>query len=143
VDVSIAAGDSLQTIADKLNGANGVPVYASVAGGKLVLSSKSTGAANTISLTSDGTLAGDLGLTETIQPLDAHYTVNSGAQQSSATNVVTDAIVGVTLTLKGTTSSPVSVVVGAPGPDTDTVTAKVQAFVDAYNATVDLIHSKV
>jgi flagellar hook-associated protein 2 len=143
VDVAVASGDSVQTIADKINGSSGGGVYAAVAGGKLVLSSKSTGAANTISFTSDGTLAGDLGLAETISPLDAHYTVNGGAQQSSATNTVTDAIVGVTLTLKGTTASPVSVVVGAPGPDSDLVKTKVQAFVDAYNSTVDLIHSKV
>jgi flagellar hook-associated protein 2 len=140
-DVSISSGDSIQTIADKVNGAAG-PVYAAVANGKLVFSSKTTGLANTISATSDNTLATDLGFNETISAVDASYTLNGGPAKTSASNTVTDAIVGVTLTLKGTTSD-VSVVVGAPAPDVGTIQSKIQSFVTAYNATVDLLRSKV
>jgi flagellar hook-associated protein 2 len=141
-DVSISSGDSIQTIADKVNGASG-PLYASVSNGKLVFSSKTTGQANTISATSDNTLATDLGLNETISAVDASYSLNGGPAKTSASNTVTDAIVGVTLTLKGTTSSDVSVVVGSPAPDVGTIQSKIQSFVTAYNSTVDLLRAKV
>ena len=48
-----------------------------------------------------------------------------------------------TLTLKGTTSSAVSVTVGAPALDQETVKAKVKAFVDAYNAVVTLARNEM
>jgi flagellar hook-associated protein 2 len=40
-------------------------------------------------------------------------------------------------------ASAASVVVGSPGPNTDVVQAKIQAFVDQYNSTVDFINSKL
>jgi flagellar hook-associated protein 2 len=59
--------------------------------------------------------------------------------------VITDAIPGVTITLKSTipAASPVTVNVSAPGPDTSGVTAKVKAFVDQYNSTLDFVRSKL
>ena len=51
---------------------------------------------------------------------------------------------GVELTLRGTTGTdPVSVVVGSPAADTDNVKAKVQAFVDQYNSTIDFVRGKL
>ncbi len=49
------------------------------------------------------------------------------------------------MTLKAltTTSGPITVTVGAPGTDTEAITRKVQAFVDAYNATLDMIRTKL
>ncbi len=72
------------------------------------------------------------------------YTVN-GVAKTSQSNVITDGIPGVTITLK-TTISPanaVTVNVSAPGPDTSGVTAKMKAFVDQYNSTLDFIRSKL
>ena len=143
VDVAVKDGDSLDTIAAKINSASGIQVYASVVSSKLVLSGKVTGAANTISVTADAGLDTDLGFTQSLSARDAKYTVDGGAVQSSASNVVTAAIPGVTLTFKGVMASAASVVVGSPAPNTDVVQSKIQAFVDQYNSTVDFIYSKL
>ena len=143
VDVAVKEGDSLDTIAAKINSASGIQVYASVVNSKLVLSGKVTGAANTISVTADAGVDTDLGFTQSLSARDAKYTVDGGAVQSSASNVVTAAIPGVTLTFKGVMASAASVVVGSPAPNTDVVQSKIQAFVDQYNSTVDFIYSKM
>jgi flagellar hook-associated protein 2 len=143
VDVGVKSGDSLDTVAAKINSTTGIQVYASVVDSKLVLSGKVTGAANTIAVTADLGLDTDLGLTQSLSARDAKYTVDGGAVQSSASNIVTAAIPGVTLTFKGVMAAAASVVVGSPGPNTDAVTSKIQAFVDQYNSTVDFISSKL
>ena len=143
VDVAVKSGDSLDTIAGKINGTSGIQVYASVVSGKLVLSGKVTGEANTISVTANSGLDTDLGFTESLAARDAKYTVDGGAVQSSSSNIVTTAIPGVTLTFKGVMANAASVVVGSPGPNTDVVQSKIQAFVDQYNSTVDFISAKL
>ena len=140
VDVSLSAGDSLQAVADKVNGSSGSPVYATVVNGKLVLSSKTTGAANTISVT--GSSAADFGFAESQSAQDASYSID-GVSKTSSSNTVTDGLAGVSFTLKGITASPVSITVGAPGPDTDAIQSKVQAFIDQYNSTIDFVQSKL
>jgi len=140
IDVALTAGDTLQTVADKINGSSGMGAYASVVNSKLVLSGRTTGAANTISVT--GPAAADFGFTQTQSALDAQYTVD-GVAKTSASNTVTDAMAGITLTLKATTASDVSISISAPGPDTDAVQAKVQAFIDQYNSTIDFIRGKL
>jgi flagellar hook-associated protein 2 len=142
VSVDLTSGDSLDTIANRINGTTDIPVYATVVdGSKLVISGKSTGAANTITI--GGTLAADFGFTETMAAQDAKYTLNGGAEQSSASNTVTGAVVGVTLTLKSTTTSAVSIMVGAPSPDTEAIQKKIQDLVEQYNSTLDFIHGKL
>lgn len=140
IDVSISVGDTLQNVADKINGSSGSQAYATVTGGKLVLSGKVTGAANTIAVS--GGAAADFGFAETQAALDSAYTID-GAAHTSSSNVVSDGLAGVTLTLKGLTSSPVSITVGAPGPDSAAVQDKVKAFVDQYNSTLDFIQGKL
>ncbi|HSD03320.1 MAG TPA: flagellar filament capping protein FliD, partial [Gaiellales bacterium] len=143
IDVGVKSGDSLDTIAAKINGTSGIQVYASVVNSKLVLSGKVTGAANTIAVTSEDGLDADLGLAQSLAARDAKYTVDGGAVQSSASNVVTAAIPGVTLTFKGVMSTAASVVVGNPSPNTDVIQSKIQAFVDQYNSTVDFLNGKL
>lgn len=138
-DISVSAGDTLATIASKINASSTSQVYASVVNNKLVLSGQVTGAANTIAVTSDSTLASDLGMTETLTAKDAQYTIN-GQTMTSATNTVSNGLAGVTLTLNGTTASDASLVVTAPAPNTSTITNAIQGFVTAYNSTVDLIY---
>jgi len=146
--VAVASGDSLDTIASKINRTSDIPVYATVVDSKLILSSKTTGAANTITV-ADGDaangydLAAALGLAESLSALDASYTLNGGAPLTSSSNTVTNAIAGVTLTLKGTTTSAVTVTVGAPAPDTAAIEKKAGAFVEAYNGAVDFIRGKL
>jgi flagellar hook-associated protein 2 len=141
VTVNLTAGDTLGTIATKINGSSDIPVYASEVGGKLVISAKTTGAAN--ALTVGGTLTGDFGFADTITPQDAVYAVNGGAPKTSASNTVTDGIAGLTLTLKSLTTSDVTVTVGSPGPDSAAIQKKIQEFVDQYNSTVDFIKGKI
>jgi flagellar hook-associated protein 2 len=142
VSVNITAGDSLDTIASRINGTTDIPVYATVVNGsKLVISGKQTGATNAITV--GGSLAADFGFSETMAAQDAKYTLNGGAEQSSASNTITNAIVGVSVTLKAPTTSPASIVVGAPAPDTDAIQKKIQDLVDQYNSTVDFIHGKL
>ncbi|HEY7259721.1 MAG TPA: flagellar filament capping protein FliD [Gaiellales bacterium] len=143
VDVNVKSGDTLATIASKINGTSGIQVYASVVNSKLVLSGKVTGEANTISVTADNGLDDDLSFAESLAARDAKYTVDGGAVQSSASNVVTAAIPGVTLTFKGVMAAAASVVVGSPAPNTDVIQGKIQAFVDQYNSTVDFIYEKL
>ncbi len=141
VDVAIAAGDTIDTMASKINSTANVPVYATTINGKLVLSSRATGAGNDIVVTSAGTLATDLGMTETIAPLDAQYTIDGGAQRSSPTNTISDALAGLSITLLGTGTTTVTV--GAPAPDTAAIVKQIQSFVTTYNQTIDLISSKL
>jgi flagellar hook-associated protein 2 len=94
-------------------------------------------------VTSENGIEDDLGFSESLAARDANYTVDGGAVKTSASNVVTAAIPGVTLTFKGVMSSQASIVVGSPGPNTDAVSGKIQAFVDQYNSTVDFINSKI
>ena len=141
-NVSISSGDTLATIASKINANTSSQVYASVVNGKLVLSGQVTGAANTIAVTSDSTLATDLGMTQSLVARDAQYTIN-GQSMTSASNTVSNGLAGVSLTLNGTTSSDASLVVTAPAPNTNTITTAIQGFVTAYNSTVDLIYGYV
>jgi len=141
-NVSISSGDTLATIAGKINANTNSQVYASVVNNKLVLSGQVTGAANTISVTSDSTLASDLGMTQSLVAKDAQYTIN-GQSMTSASNTVSNGLAGVSLTLNGTTSSDASLVVSAPAPNTNTITTAIQGFVTAYNSTVDMIYGYV
>ena len=141
-NVSVSSGDTLATIASKINSNTSSQVYASVVNNKLVLSGQVTGAANTISVTSDSTLASDLGVTQSLVANDAQYTIN-GQAMTSATNTVSNGLAGVSLTLNGTTSSDATLVVSAPAPNTNTITTAIQGFVTAYNSTVDLVYGLV
>jgi flagellar hook-associated protein 2 len=145
INVVILSGDSLETIAGKINGSSGIGVYASIVSSKLVLSGKATGSAASIAVTSDGALAADLNFntgSPTIGGQNASFTVN-GSPKTSSSNTVTDAIAGLSLTLKAQTASALTVTVGAPAPSTDAIQAKVRAFVDQYNSTLDFIRGKL
>ena len=146
---TITAGSDIDAAVLAVNSDANAPVYASAvtdaqSGTKyLVFSSRTTGAtasaftASASSLVEDGSRA--------VAGLDSNYSIDGGAVKTSSTNVVTDAIPGASITLKGVTtiSGPVTVTVGAPAPDNANVTAKVKAFVDQYNSTLDFIRSKL
>jgi flagellar hook-associated protein 2 len=144
LNVSVSAGDTLSTIASKINAASNSQVYASVINNQLVLSGQVTGAANKIAVTSTGSLASDLGMSETLTANDAAFTIN-GQSFTRSSNIISDAMAGVTLTLGGTTSTgnDATLVVSQPAPSTSTVTSAVQGFVTAYNSTVDMIYAYV
>lgn len=133
VDVAALATDSLQGLADKINSATNTPVAASVVNDKLVLISKTTGAAGAMTVTSDATLAGSLGLVETQPAQDSAATVNGLAVTGSG-NSISGAIAGVTLNLSKEGSTTVNV-----GLDGAAIETKVKEFVDSYNALINNI----
>ena len=143
-----SSNNTLTGVMNAINTAN-KGVRASVvndgSGFRLLLTSESTGASNSIevSVTGDGdgnnsntsglsqlafnATADNLSQTQAGQ--DAQFVVN-GITIGSASNVVTSAIPGVTLTLQEVTSSPFTLTVA---PDTSTVVNAAKSFVTAYN----------
>jgi flagellar hook-associated protein 2 len=142
--ITIPAGSDATAAANAINSDSDSPVYASAINGQyLAFSSKTTGSSSDFTVSdSAGLLTEDT--SRAITGLDAQGFV--GTQPfDEQTNVVADAIPGVTLTLKGVTgpSAPVTVTVGAPEPDYDAIAAKVKTFVDKYNSTIDLVRGKL
>ena len=146
---TITAGSDIDAAVLAVNSDANAPVYASAvtdaqSGTKyLVFSSRTTGAAASAFTASASSIVEDG--SRAVAGLDSNYSIDGGPLKTSSTNVVTDAIPGASITLKGVTtiSGPVTVTVGAPGPDNAGVTAKVKAFVDQYNSTLDFIRSKL
>jgi flagellar hook-associated protein 2 len=125
--------------------ASKTPLQASVVNLRLVLAGQVTGAANTLSVSSEGSLATDLfGDSPKHTNGDAALTVN-GVPVSSATNTPSDAIPGITLALRGVipASNPVTVVVDPAAPSNDTIQAKLKDFVTQYNSTISFIQSRL
>jgi flagellar hook-associated protein 2 len=147
---TIAAGSDINAAAATVNSDATSPVYASAvtdaASGAqyLVFSSRTTGAtAGAFTATGAGMLSEDG--SRAVASGDAVYSVNGAASKTSPSNVVTDAIPGVTLTFKTpiAAANPVSVSVGAPAPNQANITAKMKAFVDQYNSALDFVRSKL
>lgn len=138
-----ASNNSLEGLRDAINLATGLGVSASIVndGGaqphRLVLTSSSTGAASSLSISVAGdasldTLMGhDPAATQNLQQTRAAGNaalVLNGVSVSSASNQLSDAVQGVSLSLNKVGSSTVDVV-----RDTGTVEAAAGAFVAAYN----------
>lgn len=129
--------------ADSSAGATIVDVTGDGSQLKLVLTSGETGAANRVQLvetTATGTGAdinlastNGLGPTPDYALLDAAFTIN-GLAVTRATNTVSDAVSGVTFNLQSVGSSTVNI-----SQNTASVTDKLNAFVNAYNAVQDFI----
>jgi flagellar hook-associated protein 2 len=161
VQVAVQALASGQDLANSINSNSNMDVWAAAtSGGQIVLSERTTGDATTgpqgsnfIQVTDandpnggpSSTLAqaytGGLAVAQNGE--DAQYTIN-GKSGSSATDTVTDAIPGVTLTLNGVTgSNPVTVNVQQPTANTQAIEAAVNQFVTDYNSTLSSVQSAV
>jgi len=154
--VTIASGNqTLSGIRDAVNAANiGVSATivndGSAAGNRLVFTSLATGAAQSLKISvgdSDGNdvdaaglsrlafdpaaLAGSgRNLVQTVAAQDAQLTID-GIDVRKPSNVITDAIEGVTLNLLATNATAATMSIAADGSD---AAKSVQAFVTAYNA---------
>jgi flagellar hook-associated protein 2 len=145
-DFTITAGSDLASAASQIN-AQSTKVNASVFDGRLVLTSKTTGASSAFALSGNtGVLDGEIARAGAdaidVSTLKAQYSVD-GATYYADSNVVTDGIPGLQLTLKATTTTPITVTVGSPGADQNAIKAKIKAYVDQYNSTVDFIRGKL
>jgi flagellar hook-associated protein 2 len=146
--ITIPAGSDITAAANTINSDAASPVYASVVtfsnGTKqLAFSSKTTGADSNFTVSDTAGAFVEDPLKPATAGLNAKGKIGN-TDFEEATNVITTAIPGVQLTLKGTTgATPTTVTVGAPGPDQSAIVAKVKAFVEQYNSTIDFVRSKV
>jgi flagellar hook-associated protein 2 len=148
VSIAIPANATATELATLINANEGAPVYAAVvkdgATERLVFSARKTGENSDFTVDSSGFSTGGAALTEDSNytrvgaaTLNASYRLDGDpVAKSSESNVIESAIPGVRLTLKGITTSPLSVNTTQPAVDTDAISKKITALVDAYNAVV-------
>ncbi|MGS0682925.1 flagellar filament capping protein FliD [Shewanella sp. 125m-7] len=139
--VAVEAGDSLETVMQKINDAeDNVGVTATIINGdngpQLVMTSDETGTANNITVTATDTdggtgLADTFSMTELSAAKDAVLYVD-GLKVTSGSNDVENVITGVSLTLKADDIAKSTTL--TISPDTDSVKSSVEGFVESYNA---------
>ena len=136
--IDIAPNSTVDQIVSAINADASVPVTAVNYNGQLLLQAKASGTGGSF------TVSGQVlnGQTTSVAGVDAMFTVN-GASYTSSTNTSTTAIAGAELTLGGVTTSPVRLTATPLEVDKDALVGKVKAFVEAYNAVVDLVRGKV
>ncbi|TNV68579.1 flagellar filament capping protein FliD [Trichococcus shcherbakoviae] len=149
VDITISNTDSLKDVITKINAqTKDSGISATIIDGRLSLTDAQLGD-RTISVTSATDLADKLALNPAAAGIakvtlaagtSAKVTVNNTITLERNSNTITDAIEGMTLNLKATTASPVSVSVA---DDTDNTLKVVKDFVEQYNSTVSFITEKL
>lgn len=145
-DVTTVAVDATTTLAnlrDAINAAKGdaeASIINDGTGYRLVLTSKASGEDNAITVTENATTLGlpsgpVSGGMELQAPQDAAFSIDT-LPMTWSTNTVSDAIGGVTITLKKAGEATLSVT-----NDTDAIRKKIEDFVSAYNDIVSLVSS--
>ena len=147
--ITVEAGDTLQTIADKLNAAEDAKVTATVIDNRLVIEGKETGVELDFSDDSDGVLQalgilkadgkadGKADVPQTIQaPQHARVKVN-GIEIERPSNEV-EVVEGVTFTLRGEGTAVITVVKDVSG-----AVAKIKDVVDQLNSAMDFMSSRL
>ncbi|MDB5099458.1 MAG: fliD [Cyanobacteria bacterium RYN_339] len=137
-NVTVAAGAGAQTIADAINADVNSGMNASVAGGRLLLTGKKTGAAENyaISMSAGPATLADLGLQPAgtdVAAVDAKLSVN-GVNQTSSTNVFTSALSGVDITATGVGAGTVTI-----AKDATAAISAVKDMVAKFNDVVNTI----
>lgn len=148
-DVAVADGATLADVAAAIR-ASGAPVYASVlttgSSSYLAVTNRDSGFpltgtpadGLTITESSTGTLGKPLGFAQVQAAANAAFTVD-GLSFARTSNLVADALPGVTLTLKSAgVAETLSVSV-----DADATRARLQKFADAYNAVTALLNQQL
>jgi len=143
-EFKIAAGATAKEVAQKINATGTATVFAAAINSEtIVFSTRETGAtgAEFIKVTA-GSLTEVEGSAK--EGKNAEYKVD-GVAGSAKTNVVTEAIAGVTLTFDAltTTSGPVTINVAAPGANVKVIEEKIEAFVTQYNAMIEALHKAI
>ncbi|MEC5388131.1 flagellar filament capping protein FliD [Uliginosibacterium sp. H3] len=142
-----SSNNTLSGLRDAINNANAGVTASLVNDGtstRLVVSSKDTGASNAFQLSGltgfdfNPAASGSSSMLSTQVAQDAAFTLD-GIAMTRSSNTVTDALTGVSLTLKAKTTAATTVNVGS---DTTSITSKVNAFVTAYNNAVGLMSSQ-
>ncbi|WCB91364.1 Flagellar hook-associated protein 2 [Baekduia alba] len=131
--IALKAGASIDDAVGAINSSTSSNLFAVNVNGNLVLSAKTTGDQSGFGVAG---AAIDSQL-ESVAGQNAKVTINGTAYERQS-NTITDALPGVSMTLKGKTATgaTVGMTVGNPGPDKDKIVTKVKAFVTAYNDVV-------
>ena len=155
IRIEVSDGDSLQSIAKKINDALTEPVEegktgenigikATIVDGRIVLTDEKTGERG-ITLHGAGETLEKLGLDEfegtTNNGVKAEFTIN-GVDVTSDSNKVTGVIEGVTINLHKA-HAPGEEDIVTVSLDTEKATKAVQDFVDQYNSTMKFIEEKM
>jgi flagellar hook-associated protein 2 len=131
--IALKAGATVDDAVSAINASSGSNLYAVNVNGNLVLSAKTTGDTSGFGISG----AGIDSQLERVAGQNAKVTINNTLYERQS-NTITDALPGLSITLKGRTSGTdtVGLTVGAPGPDKEKIVTKVKAFVTAYNDVV-------
>jgi flagellar hook-associated protein 2 len=141
-----STNNSLAGIAAAINSAPNNPgvtasIITATGGSRLVLTGTSTGAANSITVTPSGGDGGlsSLAFTQTRAPQDASFSIN-GFAATSASNVVSGAITGVTINLQqaSAANTPTTLTIS---PDTSSAQTSIDKFVTALNGVLSSIQT--
>jgi len=141
---SAGSTDTLSGLATYINDKN-LGVTASVvtdsSGSRLALVSQTSGAAGQITISNDttGASGGRMGFTDAVNGQDASLAVD-GIPIDSASNTVTGVIPGVTLTLSGQSSAPVTIGIT---PDLTPVASDINNFVSSWNTLIQAVNSGI
>jgi flagellar hook-associated protein 2 len=141
-DVLVPGGATLQEVRESINtqlSAQGISanVLSDSNGGRLVLTSNTSGVGTDITLSGDSELA--IGYDKGKSPVNAKYSID-GVVMESTSNKISSAISGVTVELlDGDLKKKVTLTVAS---NTDTLKTSVQSFVTAYNALMTAINTQ-
>jgi flagellar hook-associated protein 2 len=147
--IGVTAADSLNDLAAKINAISGIGVRASVVqvspdAFRLLLVSTTTGTAGTISVVDDLGVFQSIGLVDvggqpnTVQAGEDASLVINGLTVSRGSNVIDDAMPGLTINLTGLGTVAVTV-----SRDASAVVSAIQGFVQAYNTVADFINGQL
>jgi flagellar hook-associated protein 2 len=142
----VTSGMSISALVTSINSNKNLDVFAAATdSGTIVLSNRATGdtGSSFIQVTDPtGSLAEQVAKAKPGQ--DAAYSVD-GVPGTSASNVVSGAIAGVSLTLTGitTTSGPITVNVSPPAASNSKIEAAVNAFTTQYNSVISAIQTQL
>lgn len=157
-DIDVSATDTLVDVAQAINGSEAGIRAGVIFDGTdyfLTLAANAAGVDNVINLTVTDTgdtndtdmnglsrLVYDQGVTENLsnaqEAADSIITVDGVTDIHRDTNVITDVIEGVTLTLESAPAAPDNQTTLTVSRDLDAVVDKINAFVDAYNEAIDM-----
>ena len=158
--MTVTSGESLQNVADDINGDNNGVAYATVLNGQLVLSARQTGDGGTtgndggnpisLSATNSATSATtSLSAVSTVAGQDAKIVLNPNTPGAttvySQSDTVTNAVAGLTLNLQGVTptNAPITLTTAAPAENTQSIISAIQTFVSDYNGIVSGIQDVI
>jgi flagellar hook-associated protein 2 len=145
--INIAPNATVDDVITAINGAGADVTASKDSNNRLVLTSNTAGSAGNFSASGSTIVATPgtavTGQDSTMTNLNAQYSINGGPNQYATSNIVSNAIPGLQLTLKAVSSDPVTITVSSPAPDTDAIKQKVHDFVDSYNALMSDLNSRL